>query len=170
MLNPSKKFLFISIIFTILAVALNAFIIYQSCLGSGESTSWSEPVAEAAATVINTIKPETITPVNMPDFSAFIRKAIGHYGLFGLDGIITTNAFIFTFTGTKIYEKYKLIWISLVVGVFVAFLTEFIQLYTPGRSGEITDALIDSSGYLTSFILILITIYIFKKNTKKLAE
>lgn len=170
MFNKSKRFLVLSIIFSVLAIVLNAFIIYQSCLGSADSTEWSSPVVEAAATVVNTIKPETITEVNMPDFSLFIRKAIGHYGLFGLDGIITTLALIFATYETKFYSKYKGIIYSLIFGFFMAFLTEGIQLFTPGRSGEIMDALIDSSGYLTSFLaILLILLIIYKKTEKKLA-
>lgn len=171
MFTKKKNYLILGIIFGVFALALNVFIIYQACLGSSDSTEWSSPVVEVAADVVNAIKPETITEVNMPDFSTFIRKAIGHYGLFGLDGIFTTLSLLFLSLETTFLSKYKGLWVSLIIGIFIAFLTEFIQLFTPGRSGEVTDALIDSAGFLTSFLIILLIIYIInKQNTKKLAN
>ncbi len=49
MFNKNRKFLVLSIIFTVLSIALNAFIIYQACLKGGDSSAWSDKVAESAA-------------------------------------------------------------------------------------------------------------------------
>ena len=173
MFNKNRKFLVVSIIFVVLSLALNAFIIYQSCLGSGESTSWSDKISESVADVINTVVPNTITEQNMPDFSSFIRKAIGHFGLFGLDAIITSLAVYFSICFSDFYKDYIAVAITSGIGIFVAILTETIQHFIKGRSGEVSDALIDSAGYLIGVLVvffILFLIYRHKKKASKVVE
>lgn len=170
MFNKNRKFLVLSIIFTVLSIALNAFIIYQACLKGGESSAWSDKIAESAAEVINTVVPNTITEQNMPVFSSFIRKAIGHFGLFGLDAIITCLAVYFSIGYTDWYKHYWGIAISSGIGITIAILTEVIQTFVPGRSGEVTDSLIDSAGYLIGVLavfLIILLILRYRKKTSK---
>ncbi|MCQ2815458.1 MAG: VanZ family protein [Bacilli bacterium] len=162
-----NKFLVLGLIFTILAVAINAFIVYQSCLGGTKSTSWSEPVAEAVADVINTIKPDTITTENFEPFSISIRKIIGHFGLFGINGIISTLAIYFDLA---YFNKMKLLYVGLfssIFGFLIAGLTEIIQYFVPGRAGLFTDVLIDFSGFLLAVLGIIFIIFIISREIKK---
>ena len=163
MFSKNRKFLIPSIIFTVISVLLNAFIIYHACLRGSSSSSWSDAISETAASVINSIVPDTITEANMPDFASFIRKAIGHFGLFGLDAIFTTFAVYFSICETNFYKHYWGIAISSTIGILVAVLTEIIQKFVPGRSGEFTDVLIDTLGALIGCILISI-VYMVVKN------
>ena len=167
MFNKNRKFLIPSIIFTVISVLLNAFIIYHACLRGSSSSSWSDAISETAASVINSIVPDTITEANMPDFASFIRKAIGHFGLFGLDAIFTTFAVYFSICETNFYKYYWGIAISSSIGIFVAVLTEIIQKFVPGRSGEFTDVLIDISGYLIGMAIIYLIIYLIIRKKKK---
>ena len=167
MFNKNRKFLIPSIIFTVISVLLNAFIIYHACLWGSSSSSWSDAISETAASVINSIVPDTITEANMPDFASFIRKAIGHFGLFGLDAIFTTFAVYFSICETNFYKHYWGIAISSTIGILVAVLTEIIQKFVPGRSGEFTDVLIDISGYLIGMAIIYLIIYLIKRKKKK---
>lgn len=167
MFNKNRKFLIPSIIFTVISVLLNAFIIYHACLRGSSSSSWSDAISETAASVINSIVPDTITEANMSDFSSFIRKAIGHFGLFGVDAIFTTFAVYFSICETNFYKHYWGITISSSIGIFVAVLTEIIQKFVPGRSGEFTDVLIDISGYLIGMAIIYLIIYLIIRKKKK---
>ncbi|MGB4311226.1 MAG: VanZ family protein, partial [Bacilli bacterium] len=54
--------------------------------------------------------------------------------------------------------------LSLITGVFIAALSEFIQLFVPGRAGTITDVIIDSAGYLCATMLMLLIVYLINKN------
>ena len=56
-----KKFFILAIIFTILTVGINVFIIIHSCLDANASTQSSNNVAEVVEEIVNTIAPNTIT-------------------------------------------------------------------------------------------------------------
>ena len=62
--------------------------------------------------------------------------------------------------------------LSLEFGLLMGLVTETIQLGVDGRSGELTDVLIDFSGYLLGFLLILLILFLIinhlnKKEAKK---
>ena len=167
MFRKNHRFLVVSIIFVMLSVMLNAFIIYQACLRGTSSASWSDTISEVAADVINSISPNTITEANMPDFSSFIRKAIGHFGLFGLDAIITTLAVYFSVENELFFPHVCGLAISSSIGILVAVLTEIIQTFVPGRSGEATDSFIDISGYVLGAIIIYLILLLIIRNKEK---
>ncbi len=56
---------------------------------------------------------------------------------------------------------------SFVSGFFVAFVDESIQLFAPGRSGEIKDVWLDACGVLTGVLLALLLLRCVKKRTEK---
>ena len=95
---------------------------------------------------------------NLPNFFLFIRKLVGHFGLFLVFG------FFATFTAILWFKKDKfllLLIINFVQGFIFASLSEFIQLFTGGRFGSIKDVLIDYSGFLIP-VLIISTIFIIR--------
>ena len=156
------------IVSIVLAVAINAYIIMHSCLDAIESTKASQGVVEVAEDVVNTIRPETITPENHDSFATFIRKAFGHFGLFVASGLLSSLAFFLSIRPLKWPKQYLIVTFSLVFGLAMGIITECIQLTVPGRSGELTDVLIDFSGYLFgTLILGLILFLIIRKLSKK---
>ena len=88
--------------------------------------------------------------------------------------IFVANSAYSLFTYLLMFNKRK--WIisipfNFISGFYIAFLTEFIQRYVPGRSGNFDDVLIDMSGFLISSIIITITILIMELiKTKNLKE
>ena len=52
------------------------------------------------------------------------------------------------------------------LGLFLGSLTEVMQLFIPGRSGKITDVIVDFIGYLLGALLLWL-VYIIFKNHKK---
>ena len=168
MKKVSRSYLIWTIVLCVLAVAINAYIIFHACLDAAESTQQSNGVVEVAENTVNTISPGTITPENHDSFATFIRKAFGHFGLFTISGMLTTLALFFVCNPYKWYRNYLLIVMSLGFGLLIGITTELIQLNVPGRSGEFLDVLIDFGGYLLGFLLILLILFlIFKSKYKK---
>ena len=167
-MKVSKKYLIWTIIICVLAVAINAYIIMHSCLDAARSTQASNGVVEVAEDAVNTVSPGTITPENHDSFASFIRKAFGHFGLFAVSGLLSSLAVYFAFNPQKWSKYYLLIIISLGFGLSMGITTELIQLNVPGRSGEFRDVLIDFSGYLLGFLIILLILFLVlrKQNTK----
>ena len=168
-MKVSKKYLIWEIITVILAVAINAYIIMHSCLNASQSTEASKGIVDAFKDFVNLFSPNAINETNYSDFSNFIRKAVGHFGLFMVSGFLTTIATFMVIFPYK-QDKYSLmIIISLAFGLAVAITTEIIQLNVPGRSGEIRDVFIDFAGYLVGFLLVFLIVYLMirKVRTRK---
>ena len=165
--NKSTKYWIIAIILTLLSIALNAFIIYQSCLNGADSSTSSGFVVNALKSMINTFVPNAINDDNIGQFSNVVRKLIGHFGLFAASGLITTIALDFWFKPWVWYKNFVTPLLSLLTGVSLAALTEIIQHFTPNRSGEFKDVLIDSAGYLLGCALMVLFIFLVTNAIKK---
>ena len=167
-MKVTKKYLIWTIIVTVLAIAINAYIIMHSCLDAAASTQQSQGVVQVAEDVVNTVSPGTVTPENHDSFASFIRKAFGHFGLFAISGFLTSLSIYFIVRPLKWNKHYIIIIMSLAFGLSLGILTEIIQLNVPGRSGQFTDVLIDFSGYILGFLIILlIMVLIIKHELKK---
>ena len=57
--------------------------------------------------------------------------------------------------------------LSLEFGLLMGLITETIQLGVDGRSGELTDVLIDFGGYLLGFLLILLILFLIIRHLHK---
>ena len=112
--------------------------------------------------IVFEIKPQLlITDLN--SFFLKVRKSIGHFGAFLVLGIFSSLTYILYFDSKK--WKFTLP-INYLQGIGLAFLTELIQLFVPGRVGSLTDVLIDSAGFIISSTIIII-IFIIKNLKKK---
>lgn len=126
--------------------------------GQGQSVSYSIDVCVSKQNYIT----------NLSEFFYKVRKALGHFGAFLVLGIFSTFTYLLMFNKRKWIISIPFNFIS---GFYIAFLTEFIQRYVPGRSGNFDDVLIDMSGFLISSIIITITILIMELiKTKNLKE
>ena len=166
-MKKSKTYLVWTIIVCLFALAINIFIIVHSCLNASESTNASNGVVEVLQNIINAIFPNAITPSNHDAFAAFIRKAVGHFGLFMVSGSLTSLAIYLALDPLKKFKYWMLIIMSLGFGLFMGILTEIIQLNVDGRSGEFTDVLIDFSGYLLGFLIILLILFLIIRKQKR---
>lgn len=84
------------------------------------------------------------------NFYYMIRKGIGHFGAFFVLALLASLVVIMFFKKKWLYSI-----ISLVTGFLIAGLTEFIQVYVPGRSGLFKDVMIDYTGYIVGSIITL---------------
>lgn len=150
------------IIFSI-AIAINLFILVNSFLVGDASTAESNAVTSTAANAINGIVPGSITNNNLENFIVIIRKVFGHFGLFGISGVFSSWALYLFLKDTKWSYFLTLILFSLVIGFAIAWLSEFVQLFIPGRSGSVNDVGIDMLGYFIGVLLVIFVNFLAKK-------
>ena len=123
----SKKYLIFTIIISILAIAINVYIIMHSCLDAVESSKASQGVVEVSEEVVNTVAPGTVTAENHDSFATFIRKAFGHFGLFMVSGFFSSLAFYLSISPFNKQKYYQIIIIALAFGLLMGLITETIQ-------------------------------------------
>ena len=162
-----KKIIVWKWIFFGLMLLVNGFIIYQSCLPAVSSQSWSDAVVDMIKTITNG-SIDSSTPIT-PSLSwgKFIRKMIGHFSLFGLDGVVTYLYFYFLDKHKSFNNRYIHIIISIAIGVLLAVVTESLQLIIPGRYGDIIDILIDVGGYLLGVAVSFFIVFLVNKHRYK---
>ena len=166
-MKKSKLDLILMIIFTVLALAINAYIIYHSCLNGAQSSQASPGVVEVSEEVVNTVRPGTVTPENYNAFATFIRKSLGHFGLFVVSGIFSSLAIYYIFKDFKWIKHFLNTIFALSFGLIIAVTTEIIQLNVPDRSGELTDVLIDYGGYLLGAFLVGLVLFLVIRHQRK---
>lgn len=91
-----------------------------------------------------------------------IRK-IAHFSIYTLVGFL-----LMALASTYNLKENKKIIISLCIGALYATSDEIHQLFIPGRSGQITDVILDSMGVLLGILLILTVLEVYKKIKKKI--
>lgn len=93
------------------------------------------------------------------NLSKFVAKILGHMTLFVALGFLSMN--MLRFFGS-IYRGVDRFVIYLLTGIPSAALTEFIQLYMPGRSGRFEDVLIDMLGFILGTVAFLLIFGIYR--------
>lgn len=94
----------------------------------------------------------------------YIRK-IAHFSLYALGGILLMNA-----VRLFLLKENIQILISSGIGILYAMIDEIHQLVIPGRSGKITDVLIDSLGILTGIMVFMICNKVIKSIKEKIQK
>lgn len=163
----NKRHLIATIVLTSFTILFNIFIITQSCLNGNQSTVSSGFVVELIKSFINAFSKDVINESNIDILTSITRKAVGHFGLFMISGILTSWSIHLLSKYIKKYQLWFGISFSLFFGLFLAGLTELIQRFVPGRSGEFTDVLIDYGGYLLGASIIIVIVLIMIKNHNK---
>ena len=166
--KQSNKYIVLLIIATVFAVAINTFIIVQSCLNANQSTDAASPIVNICKAIVNAFHKDAINDNNIGTFTHVIRKLFGHFGLYAFSGLLTSWALYMWIKPLTLFKPYIYLISTLSFGFLFSLLTELIQLFTPGRSGEFSDSLIDFFGYITGTLIILIVLFVlFKKATDK---
>ena len=94
---------------------------------------------------------------NLTDFIYKVRKGVGHFSAFLVLGIFSTFTWLLFIRGKKLFISIPL---NYLLGFLIAGLTEFIQLYVPGRCGLFADVLLDFDGFMVSSTIITIILII----------
>lgn len=86
-----------------------------------------------------------------------IRK-IAHFSIYTLVGLL-----LMSFVSTYNLKENKRIMISLGIGALYATSDEIHQLFVPGRSGQVSDVILDSMGVLLGILIVLTALELYKK-------
>ena len=111
-----------------------------------ESNQLSSGITSKIADMINKTVPNI--KLKQEGLNHIIRKGT-YFGVYLVLGILVTNALI---SSNKFLHN--LILMALIICVLYAISDEIHQLFIPGRSGEVRDVLIDSTGALVGILLI----------------
>lgn len=146
-----------------IALAINVFILVNSFFGGNMSNAVSNSMTSAAASVVNGISKDAVNGSNRETFVVIIRKLFGHFGLFGLSGVMSTWSFYLIFKDTKYNYFFRFGLLSFLFGLGVAWLAEFVQLFADGRSGSSADVAIDMLGYFIGVLLVIFVLFLAKR-------
>lgn len=149
-------------VFLVLALGWSIFLIINGIIPGGESKAQSDSVAHVVEDAINTVSPGTINPSNFDSFAFTIRKLLGHFLAFTLDGILISICVFFFLINQKWYKFYFPMLIAFSAGFVVAGISELIQLFTAGRSGQWSDIFIDLGGYVLGMVIIFLILFLTK--------
>lgn len=94
---------------------------------------------------------------------SFIVRKLAHFSIYTALGMSATGFF---FTFEKLTKKRQVIF-AIILGCLYATTDELHQLFTPGRSGQITDVLLDSAGVIIGTGIITLVWYLVMKRRKK---
>ena len=131
----------------VLVVFWMGLIFYFSHQPATESSELSSGITEAIVDVINIIAPDNDIALNQSGINFIIRKG-AHFGVYLVLGLLVYNGLIYSNIASK-----RVVFIALLICVLYASSDEMHQLYIPGRSGQVSDVLLDSAGSLVGLLL-----------------
>lgn len=138
---------------------------YVDCLNEGDvviTITCNENDSITKNIRVKVRKRGIINSDNRNEFFKFIRKSWGHFLLFMLSGLFTTLA-LYQFSNKYIDKWWISILISISVGIAIAGLSELIQSFVPGRSGNIQDVVVDFVGYILPVLIVTIILFVHKR-------
>ncbi|WP_294908299.1 VanZ family protein [uncultured Ruminococcus sp.] len=143
------------VIVFILTIGMIAFAFIHSSMPANLSSEESESVMSVLQYILNFL-----------GFSAeltdhIVRKA-AHFAEYTAIGILLVSC-AYSFSRTRPHRYYSQI---LFAGLATAVIDETIQLNVEGRSGQITDVLLDFSGVITGAVFMLLIYMIYRKIRK----
>ena len=115
-----------------------SLIFYLSHQPAAQSSGLSSSVTEVIINTIETVAPQV--KIEKGDLHHIVRKN-AHFLYYLILGILALNAL--KMNGVR---SYRGILLALLICILYAISDEVHQIFVPGRSGEIRDVIIDSSG------------------------
>lgn len=143
-----------------LVILWMAMIFLFSHQPATESSDLSTGITKKIAEIITSAAPDI--KLNQESLHFFIRKC-AHFGVYLILGILIANSLShYNMSGPKV-----ILLAFLLCGLY-AISDEIHQLYVPGRSGQVSDVLIDSSGGLVGILsLVAIKSWLYKKRNRQ---
>lgn len=136
-------------------------IFYLSHQPAGKSSELSSGVVDLVIDTFEKVLP--FISFDMDLFHHIIRKG-AHFSAYFILGVLIVVAL----KETKHFTQPKLFALALIVSVLYASSDEFHQLFIEGRSGELTDVLIDSAGIVTGISVFLFVKPVLRRIQKKI--
>ena len=151
------------ILFAVLFGVITAVILVFSGFNGEISSSQSGFVVNVLTSILRFFG-IVLNDAQLETFAYLVRKLIGHFLIFVLDGLFAYFAY---HNLLEIKSKWLMIIISVATGFFVAGLSELIQFFTSGRSGNLIDVGIDLFGALVGVALAIFIAWPIKEKTEK---
>ena len=131
-------------------------------------TSMSNPSLKVELN-LKIIEKQAINENNYNDFHSFVRKAIGHFFLFFVDGILCGLTMYLLFKNKRWYNEFRSLLIACAFGFTIGWMSEFLQIFAK-RGASIQDIFIDFVGFVfgafTLGMIIMIVKLIYSKKQK----
>jgi hypothetical protein len=141
-------------IYLIFMLAVMALIFYFSGQNADES-------GETSGAVLKWIMEHTALKDNVPDFAETLLRKSAHFSIYFVLGISSA----LTVSEWK-RKRHIFLW-SWLIPVVYACTDEFHQYFVPGRSCELRDVCIDSTGALLGVALVRFILWCFKRRREK---
>lgn len=154
--NNLKKHQKIGIIFTILYFISVFFFFFLSLQSGSTSSNQSSFVTEAIIKIILIFNKNWQYDYDI--VHNIVRKLIGHFGYSSMMGILGFLSWYFL--RLKMTES---LLINLIIGLFIASVSEILQMIPNDRGPSFGDLLINYMGYLSGLLIIFIIIILFNK-------
>ena len=154
-MNKSQTSMRFRIIVFMLTAGMVTFAFVHSSMPADLSGEESESVMDFLQYIFN------FFGFNAELTDHIVRKA-AHFTEYTAIGMLLVCC-AYSFSRTKPYRYYSQI---LFAGLATAVCDETIQLNVPGRSGQITDVLLDFSGVITGAVIMLIFYSVYRKIRK----
>ena len=138
-----------NIIFIVLFLMVTIFIFTNSAKNADSSTEQSSSFVDWAINNLSFFFKDRSTATH------YVRK-IAHVTEFFLQGVLLSGALF----SVKYHKHFIYV---LFTGLLTACIDEYIQLFFPGRSGEVGDIFIDFSGTFIAASIFMIWWYFIKK-------
>lgn len=99
-------------------------------------------------------------------YSFLIRKT-AHFCIYAALGFFTSNALVWQRKTTGKPQSGSLPFLAVLIGGVYAASDEIHQAFVPGRSCEVRDMLIDSTGVILGVVCSLLLVYLISKHKKR---
>jgi uncharacterized protein YjdB len=116
---------------------------------------------------VNVLKASTLNVTEARNLNIFIRKALGHVGLFFINGIFGYLTIIYFIKNKK---NHILLFISLGIGALLSSTAEILQFIPAGRGPMIEDVIMNFIGYFIANIVLFFGIKYYPRIKKKYEE
>ena len=130
-----------------LVILWMGLIFFFSHQPATESSELISGITEVIVDMVHVIAPDNDQMFNQDIINFSIRKA-AHFGVYLVLGLLVFNGLIHSSI-----PRSKVIILALLICVLYAISDEFHQLFVTGRSGQVSDVLLDSSGGLVGVLL-----------------
>ena len=149
-----KRQIVLKIISVCLVVMWMVIVFLLSNQVAEDSSKTSGAVIRTIITFFNSDMPKELLEQKVAELQFVIRK-LAHFTLYTIGGILITIMF-FQYIDNIKHTKVM----SILLGTLNAITDEIHQLLVPGRSGEIRDVIIDTSGVILGVIVISFLVYL----------
>ena len=130
-----------------LVILWMGLIFFFSHQPATESSKLSSGITEAIVDVVNIIAPDNDLISNQESINFIIRKG-AHFGVYLILGLLVYKGLIYSNI-----SKHKVIILAVLICILYAISDEIHQLFISGRSGQVSDVLLDSAGGLVGVLL-----------------